>query len=121
MDDITALITSGNELFSRVILAGEPDWQAEARNIPDDAYPDEEGLEVVPVRNRTDRADATDDLRMDDAALAQILSDTIADFGEVGGPEDYLALADAMEAAMGEAALEAVTEQLSTLTDDDES
>lgn len=43
MDTITQLIASGKELFERFTLPGDPDWQGEAANIPDDAYPEEDG------------------------------------------------------------------------------
>lgn len=43
MDTIDQLIKDGNALFSRITLNGEPDWQGEGANIPDDAYPEEGG------------------------------------------------------------------------------
>ena len=43
MNTIDQLIKDGNALFSRITLDGEPDWQGEGANIPDDAYPEEGG------------------------------------------------------------------------------
>jgi hypothetical protein len=42
MDTIEQLIKDSAELFARITLNGEPDWQGEAANIPDDAYPEED-------------------------------------------------------------------------------
>lgn len=43
MDTIDQLIKDGADFFERIQIDGEPDWQREARNIPDDAYPEEDG------------------------------------------------------------------------------
>lgn len=42
MDTIEQLMKDGADFFERVQIDGEPDWQREARNIPDDAYPEED-------------------------------------------------------------------------------
>ena len=55
MEDIEQLIKDGDALMERVLLQGAPDWEGEGNNIPDDAYPEEDGG----VGERTERTERT--------------------------------------------------------------
>lgn len=67
METIEELMKSGDELMERVQLAGEPDWQAEAANIPDDAYPEEDG--GPSIRNRMEEPEPNIEMSAITAAL----------------------------------------------------
>jgi hypothetical protein len=43
MDTIDQLIKDGTAFFDRITIEGDTDWQSESANIPDDAYPEEDG------------------------------------------------------------------------------
>jgi hypothetical protein len=62
MDTIDELIKSGDELFARIIIPGEINWEKEGANIPDDAYPEEGGPDEF--------ADEEDELRPTEAMAA---------------------------------------------------
>jgi len=62
MNTIDQLMRAGDDLMTRIIIPGETNWQAEAANIPDDAYPEEGGV--------IERDDDDDDTDLDTAANA---------------------------------------------------
>lgn len=70
METIESLMTAADEMFGRINLAAETDWQGEAANIPDDAYPEESENET-----RVTAADSREEPETVDRLAAAVLED----------------------------------------------
>lgn len=98
MDTIEQLIAAGRELEGRVVFQGEPDWQAEGANIPDDVYPEEDAPDAASQKNRDTAAPdpANDPVRKATQALLADFARIAAGYLVSDGTEFSAIFADAV-------------------------